>query len=78
MVARSNQQAKLKLAMAAGGGTIFIFLAVVGGVVGWFSRNSQPLEELSQPEVKCIKIKRNTFHARQNILFFAELHERKN
>lgn len=50
MVARSNQQAKLKLAMAAGGGTIFIFLAVVGGVVGWFSRNSQPLEELSQPE----------------------------
>ena len=34
MVARSNHQAKLKLAMAAGGATIFIFLAVLGGVVG--------------------------------------------
>ena len=54
MVARSNQQAKLKLAMAAGGATIFIFLAVLGGVVGWFSRNSDSPESLSQPEVKLI------------------------
>ena len=52
MVARSNQQAaKLKLAMAAGGGTLFIFLGVVGAVVGWYSTNTQSLEELSQPEV---------------------------
>ena len=38
MVARGAQQARLRLAVAAGGGTLLVFLAVVGGVVGWFSR----------------------------------------
>ena len=49
MVARSNQAARLKLAMAAGGGTLLIFLAVLGGVVGWFSVSSP--EQLQHPEV---------------------------
>lgn len=49
MVARSNQAARLKLAMAAGGGTLLIFLAVLGGVVGWFSVSSP--EPLQHPEV---------------------------
>ena len=55
MVARSNQQAKLKLAMAAGGATMVVFLAVLGGVVGWFSINNQPLEQLTQPEVRQLR-----------------------
>ena len=50
MVARSSQAARLKLAMAAGGGTLLIFLAVLGGVVGWFSVSSP--EELQHPEVR--------------------------
>ena len=38
--------------MLAGGGTVVIFLSVVGGVVGWFSRtSSSALEELTEPEV---------------------------
>ena len=49
MVARSQQAARVKLAMAAGGGTLLIFLAVLGGVVGWFSVSSP--EELQHPEV---------------------------
>ena len=50
MVARSQQAARLKLAMAAGGGTLLIFLAVLGGVVGWFSVSSP--EQLQHPEVR--------------------------
>ena len=49
MVARNHQSARLKVAVAAGGLTLVIFLAVVGGVVGWFSLNSP--EQLHQPEV---------------------------
>ena len=54
MVARSNQQARLKLAMVAGGGTLIIFLAVLGGVVGWFSISEDPIEYLATPEVSLI------------------------
>ena len=52
MVARNQQAARLKLAVAAGGGTLLIFLAVIGGVVGWFSVSSP--EELQHPEVTII------------------------
>lgn len=50
MVARSQQSVRLKLAVAAGGGTLLIFLAVVGGVVGWFSVSGDT-ELLHPPEV---------------------------
>ena len=49
MVARNHQSARLKVAVAAGGLTLVIFLAVVGGVVGWFSVSSP--DQLHQPEV---------------------------
>ena len=43
--------------MLAGGGTVVIFLSVVGGVVGWFSRtSSSALEELTEPEVTIFEI----------------------
>ena len=49
MVARGNAQTKLKIAMAAGGGALFLILALVGGAVGWLSRDTP--EELGPPEV---------------------------
>ena len=52
-----KKQAKLRLAMLAGGGTVVIFLSVVGGVVGWFTRtSSSALEELQEPEVTIFAI----------------------
>ena len=51
-------QARLRLAMLAGGGTLVIFLSVLGGVVGWFSRTQtdSALEELTEPEVTIVEI----------------------
>ena len=49
MVARTSQSARLKLAVAAGGGTLLVFLAVVGGVVGWFSSSNS--DQIQHPEV---------------------------
>ena len=44
--------------MLAGGGTLVIFLSVLGGVVGWFSRTQtdSALEELTEPEVTIVEI----------------------
>ena len=44
--------------MRAGGGTLVIFLSVLGGVVGWFSRTQtdSALEELTEPEVTIVEI----------------------
>ena len=53
MVARGGSQTRLKILMAIGGGAIFLILSVVGGVVGWLSRETP--EKIIAPEVKhCI------------------------
>ena len=49
MVARGNAQSKLKITMAAGVGALFLILGVVGGVVGWFTRDKP--EQLGPPQV---------------------------
>ena len=49
MVARGNAQSKLKITMAAGVGAVFLILGVVGGVVGWLTRDKP--EQLGPPQV---------------------------
>ena len=49
MVARGNAQSKLKITMAAGVGALFLILGVLGGVVGWFTRDKP--EQLGPPQV---------------------------
>ena len=49
MVARGNPQSRLKITMAAGVGAVFLILGVVGGVVGWFTRDKP--EQLGPPQV---------------------------
>ena len=49
MVSRGTSQTNLKMMMAMGGGAIFLLLALVGGVVGWFSRDTP--EQVGPPQV---------------------------
>ena len=49
MVAHGNAQSKLKIMMAAGVGALFLILGVVGGVVGWFTRDNA--EQFGPPQV---------------------------
>ena len=49
MVSRGTSQTNLKMMMAMGGGALFLLLALVGGVVGWFSRDTP--EQVGPPQV---------------------------
>ena len=49
MVSRGTSQTNLKMMMAMGGGALFLLLALVGGVVGWFSRDTP--EHVGPPQV---------------------------
>ena len=49
MVSRVTSQTNLKVVVAMGGGAVFLLLALVGGVVGWLSRDTP--EHLGPPQV---------------------------